>query len=344
MTSAPAAPLSGHEVQFYESPQFLHRTLADRIVGPLGRGEPFVLITTPETYRGVLERLASLHGVRCNDGDRRVRFVDVDVALGGFMRGDRLDPVRAGQVLSSIVHTAREEAGHEPVWVYGDMADRLVQRGNIDAAIQLEQLGTATVADFPVSIICGYAIHHFDDDLDAARFRAVCQQHTHVHPADGFADAEDDRARLSRVAHLQQRARALTHVLARKARPATGPARAAATIHVVDDDASVRKSLARLLRTVNFDVRMFESAEEFLSSIDESSRGCVIVDAQLVGMSGSELQRRIARDELSMTVIAMTGSPDAQLESDAARAGARAFLRKPFDAEALLDAITKALA
>jgi FixJ family two-component response regulator len=114
-------------------------------------------------------------------------------------------------------------------------------------------------------------------------------------------------------------------------------------IYVIDDDASMRRSLARLLSAVDLQVQTFASAEEFLAAVAPDSGGCLIADAQLVGMSGSELQSRMASANWRMPVIAMSGSHDRQIESEAVRLGASAFLSKPFDAQALLDAIARAL-
>jgi FixJ family two-component response regulator len=106
----------------------------------------------------------------------------------------------------------------------------------------------------------------------------------------------------------------------------------------------VRRSLGRLLRSVELRVETFASAEAFLESIDRSASGCLIVDIQLAGMSGSDLQRQMTSALWSMPVIAMSGSHDQQIETDAIRLGARAFLRKPFDAQVLIDAIGQVLA
>ena len=121
------------------------------------------------------------------------------------------------------------------------------------------------------------------------------------------------------------------------------PATAAAAVYVVDDDASVRQSLERLLLAADFSVRTFPSAEAFLAGVDRTSAGCLIVDVQLIGMSGTELQARMAQAHWDMPVIMISASHDPRVEEAALRLGALAFLRKPFDAEALLSAIARAL-
>ncbi len=146
------------------------------------------------------------------------------------------------------------------------------------------------------------------------------------------------------VACLQQRVRATETARAHQQTAQAAVAVATPTVYVIDDDASVRRSLGRLLRSVDLRVETFASAEAFLESIDRTAAGCLIVDIQLVGMSGSDLQRQMASAHWSMPVIAMSGSHDLQIEAEALRLGARTFLRKPFDAQVLIDAIGRALA
>ena len=192
-------------------------------------------------------------------------------------------------------------------------------------------------------MLCGYAIESFDDDANADPLRTICRQHTHVIPAEGFTDAPDDRTRLEHVALLQQRARALDRVLAREPpAPAEASAVTASTVYVIDDDASVRRSLARLLASVDLQVQTFASAEAFLAEVDQTSSGCLLLDVQLVGMSGPDLQSRWRR------ALAHAPHRDERLARRSDRAGcaasgASAFLRKPFDAQALIDAIARAL-
>ena len=145
---------------------------------------------------------------------------------------------------------------------------------------------------------------------------------------------------------LQQRARALDRVLGHPPPPATpwaGAVTAAPLVYVVDDDASVRRSLARLLASAELHVQTFASAEAFLAGVDANATGCVVVDIQLLGMSGTELQARIVDAQRPLSVIAMSASDERQIELEALRLGATAFLRKPFPAHALLDAIAQAM-
>lgn len=345
MTVAWSAAPGTHAVQFYEGERFLHGAISRFFANGLEAGEPLVMICRRRTLEGVAERLAAEYGLTPGDVAERIVFVDVDEALRSFMDGITPDPARFERRFADLMASIPRRGTNDTVWIYGEMVDVLCKEGNHAAAVQLEELWNAVSAGDRMSVICGYAIEDFDDDMSATQLRAVCRQHTHVIPAEGFTDAPDDRARFEQVALLQQRARALDRALARErpALPSPQPAIAAATVYVIDDDSSVRRSLARLLASIDLPVRTFASAEDFLAEVDDSPDGCLIVDVQLVGMSGPDLQSRMASARWTMPIIAMSGSHDPQVEAEALRLGAVSFLRKPFDAEALIDSITRAL-
>ena len=115
-------------------------------------------------------------------------------------------------------------------------------------------------------------------------------------------------------------------------------------ISVVDDDISVRKSLDRLIRSVRMDVKVFESAEDFLESEQPCKADCLILDVRLPGMSGLELHRHLLASKCNVPVIFITahGSDD-QARSQAASAWTVAYFIKPFSGDDLLDAVNRAL-
>jgi FixJ family two-component response regulator len=115
-------------------------------------------------------------------------------------------------------------------------------------------------------------------------------------------------------------------------------------IAVVDDDPSVRKSLSSLLRSVGFAVQVFESAEEFVASDDLARTGCTILDVRMPGMSGLELQRRLALTHPHLPVVFITAhASDEEVRSRALKDGAVDYLSKPLSEEALLGAVQAAL-
>jgi two-component system response regulator FixJ len=115
-------------------------------------------------------------------------------------------------------------------------------------------------------------------------------------------------------------------------------------VHVIDDDAEVRQSLAFLLGTVGFAVRLHESASAFLEVLPEAQDGCIVTDVRMPGVDGIELQRRLRAQGIALPVIVMTGHGDIALAVEAMKAGAIDFIEKPFDDEVLLTAIKAALA
>jgi FixJ family two-component response regulator len=114
-------------------------------------------------------------------------------------------------------------------------------------------------------------------------------------------------------------------------------------IYVIDDDESVRKAFQRLLRSANLDSKTFSCAEEFLDSLIISEGGCIIMDLRMPGLTGFDLQKKIASLGIRMPVIVISASDDAQTRDRARELGAVAFFRKPVDDQALLDAIWWAL-
>lgn len=114
-------------------------------------------------------------------------------------------------------------------------------------------------------------------------------------------------------------------------------------IAVVDDDQSVRKALENLISSVGFEVRLFASAEAFLDSDAPANTDCAVLDLRLPGISGIELQRKLAADGQNIPGIIITAQGDDRDQAEAAAAGAIAFIKKPFKEEVLLAAIDSAL-
>jgi two-component system response regulator FixJ len=115
-------------------------------------------------------------------------------------------------------------------------------------------------------------------------------------------------------------------------------------VHIIDDEAKIRDSLAVLLSTAGIKSRAYASAEEYLASVPLSEPACVILDNQLPGLSGMELLKRIADAASNTAVIMITGYGDVPTAVSAMKAGAFHFVQKPFDAEALLNIVEETLA
>jgi FixJ family two-component response regulator len=115
------------------------------------------------------------------------------------------------------------------------------------------------------------------------------------------------------------------------------------TVHIVDDDASLRIALDSLFRSVGLPTRSFASAQEFLQSGHAQSAGCLVLDIRLPGMSGLDFQARLAEAKVRMPIVLMTGHGDIPMTVRGMKAGAVDFLTKPFRDQDMLDAVTAAL-
>jgi FixJ family two-component response regulator len=114
-------------------------------------------------------------------------------------------------------------------------------------------------------------------------------------------------------------------------------------IAVVDDDQAIREAMQSLLRSVGLGAAVFASAEDFWHAGQRQATACLIVDVRMPGMSGIELQRQLATAQCPMPIIFITAHGEAETRARALRAGAVAFLDKPFSDEVLLGAVHSAL-
>jgi two-component system response regulator FixJ len=115
-----------------------------------------------------------------------------------------------------------------------------------------------------------------------------------------------------------------------------------ALVHVVDDDAAVRQSLAFLLGTDGLAVRLHESASAFLASVSDPA-GCILTDVRMPGIDGIEFLHRLGQRGRMPAVIVMTGHADVAMAVEAMKAGAIDFIEKPFDDELLLASVRSAM-
>jgi FixJ family two-component response regulator len=119
---------------------------------------------------------------------------------------------------------------------------------------------------------------------------------------------------------------------------------AAAVVFVVDDDASVRKSLTRLISEAGYTVQTFASAREFLARTPTAGPSCVVLDVRMPGATGLDLQQTLASAAHDIPIIFITGHGDISMSVKAMKAGAVDFLTKPFAGKDILDAIQRAVA
>jgi len=115
------------------------------------------------------------------------------------------------------------------------------------------------------------------------------------------------------------------------------------TVFIVDDDAAVRESLAALLESAGLQVEAFGSGDAFLAALDPTRGGCVVLDVRMPGLSGLEIQEKLATKNSLMPVIIMTGHGDLPIAVQAMKAGAIDFIEKPFDDFAIIESVRGAL-
>ena len=117
------------------------------------------------------------------------------------------------------------------------------------------------------------------------------------------------------------------------------------SVAIVDDDESVRRALQRLLHASDLSAETYASGQEFLDSLKSRRRpDCLVLDMQMPGMNGLEVQRELTNAGLRLPVVVITGHDEPGAGARCLSAGAAAYLRKPFDDRTILDAIAAAVA
>jgi FixJ family two-component response regulator len=119
---------------------------------------------------------------------------------------------------------------------------------------------------------------------------------------------------------------------------------AGSTIHVVDDDMLFRNAMARILRSSGYQTALYESGDDFLTRLPVSDAGCILLDLQMVGVNGFELQERLTKAGNILPIIFLSAHGDIRAGVHAIKAGADDFLPKPVSGEALLQCVERALA
>jgi len=114
-------------------------------------------------------------------------------------------------------------------------------------------------------------------------------------------------------------------------------------VFVVDDDSAIRYAMGLLLESVGYQCEVYGSADEFLAAVDATSPGCLVLDIRMPGMSGLELQQKLAALSSTIPIIFITGHGDVPMAVEAMQKGAIDFIQKPFRDQELLDRISYAM-
>ena len=115
-------------------------------------------------------------------------------------------------------------------------------------------------------------------------------------------------------------------------------------VHIVDDDASFRNAIGRLLRASGYEVALYESGAQLLKSPPGPQPGCILLDMRMPGLSGLELQERLLKLDVILPIVFLTGHGDISTSVQAMKAGAEDFLTKPVSRATVLESIERALA
>jgi signal transduction histidine kinase/CheY-like chemotaxis protein len=213
----PGAP-HPHIVQFYENDEYLSSAVAGFLADGLNVGQPAIAIATPTHRRAIHTRLQGM-GL---DPDQlattgQLVMLDARETLSLFMDGAHIDQQKFRTYLSSMIE--RNPGGAKTTArAFGEMVDLLWQDGNLDGAIELEELWNDLARTFSFSLLCSYAMAGFSREAHAARFQDVCRAHTHVIPAESYTQAvgEDARSReISRLLVAERTARAAAETASR---------------------------------------------------------------------------------------------------------------------------------
>lgn len=122
------------------------------------------------------------------------------------------------------------------------------------------------------------------------------------------------------------------------------PATDTDTVYVIDDDASWRQSVERLMSAAGYRVELYDSAEVFLNEGCVNDAGCILLDVRMPGLTGLQLQQHLAVMRNALPIVFVSGHGDIPLTVAAIKAGAEDFLAKPVDTEVLLDTVARAVA
>ena len=170
---------SEHHLQLFDSSKSLAETVAGFLLAGFKRGEPLLVVATPE-HRELLTRKLEESGVNVREAMIASRLTVLDAAqtLDKFMRQDAPNPAAFDEVVGTLVGRL---AGGRRVCIYGEMVDVLAARGCYKAAHQLEELWNALGRRESFTLFCGYASGHFGDPKTATALQDICDAHSELH-------------------------------------------------------------------------------------------------------------------------------------------------------------------
>lgn len=238
-----------HQVQFYDTDDFLAISVAEFVRLPLNSGGAAILIAS-KSHRGAILQQLDRAGVPSRALLERCFTPDAEETLAAFMRDGFPDPGLFNRAISALLEEAETaRASLAPVSAFGEMVAVLWARGEREAALQLEQLWSDLCRKHSLPLLCAYPLRDFSRQEDLDYFARICAEHTTVVPAEDFTclSGEDEKAR--RIAHLQQRASTLESEIIARAKAEEGLQRSHAELErlVEERTQALRRLSLRLL-------------------------------------------------------------------------------------------------
>ncbi|MES2178895.1 MAG: ATP-binding protein [Gemmatimonadota bacterium] len=205
-----------HAVQFYDDDEFLVNAVGDFLASGLAQGQPVIAVATLEHLAGFREHLET----RGFDVDRAIfrgqlGLQDAAEMLAAFMDGAHPNPERCRVTVGAILRQFSSNLSTSAVRVYGEMVDVLCRAGNVQGALELEEIWNELAQTYRFSLLCGYSMRTFAEGTQTASVQSICGTHAHVIPTERYVGASTSE-RLREIAILQQRAQALETELERR--------------------------------------------------------------------------------------------------------------------------------
>src|SRR5579872_3127774 len=208
---------SGHFVQFCETDTYLVSSVSKFIGAGLMAGETTIILATQPHREGIEERLTE-DGLALAVARERGKYIALDAAatLAQIMVDGSLEPGRFIEVIGGIIKQATRSSHN--VRIFGELVALLWADGNRAAAIRLEELWNDLARFYSFSLFCAYPMQGFAKEEYGAEFREICEQHSHIIPAESYATLSDADERLRVITLLQQKAIALQAEVAERKR------------------------------------------------------------------------------------------------------------------------------
>jgi PAS domain S-box-containing protein len=203
-------PPHDHAVQFYEDDRFLIDAVSSFLTAGMLAGESAVVIAT-ETHRQALSARLEAEGVDVDGACFRGRllFLDAEETLDALMVGGTPDADLFQATVGGAIDKRLRASAGAGLRAYGEMVDVLWKRGDVEAALKLEELWNDLCNVHQFSLLCAYSMGNFYQQSDGQLLEAVCRRHSSVVPVETYLRKGSDEARYHEIVRLQQQARAL---------------------------------------------------------------------------------------------------------------------------------------